>query len=574
MKKLLVLFILFVMIFLIACSSEDDYESDIRAEEDNRVTQTETKDDKKNDAEVNNGNENSGNDNSSDNDLPSLAPIKGTWFEINDGSLDRILEVSDDGTFEVYAGKDFEFRGTITVKKTNDKDHPYIYSFINEKGKTWGEFDWNEPDANGRMTEMHADSLDTYFVRDYASYLADNDDDDYWDEDDDDDSEDDNWDDGNGDDDNGYVDDNGDNGPDDEDEPKATYGTYSYLPDGMLPYFDEITIEDLYPDNDSYNKMLKDLQKEYEAYKTENSYSEFGELDLNSIGTTSESYWGIYYQNNDESYYTYDDEPLEGVENWLVFFKCGTWAIYDNGFKNVIDAGVLASPDSSDWQFFTLNRKGELIHIMEFDTGTMSGDLGAYTRVYELWDYENGNGGSGNNDRANDDTDNGGSSSGTTSTTATLLDGSGKAVAEVKIPEGYSVDGGNTSADELNITTDTGGFVNIRFTSWMSNEELLNEGQKIKIGTKTAYTNSDGKELEEDKVSHTLIILGYDSTHDNRMIYSYIEYGDVPRTYRLMYIQLGENAWASVYSPSFQQDGIDNLDAIDEQLKIYLDMFL
>ncbi|MBO4415262.1 MAG: hypothetical protein J5824_04680, partial [Lachnospiraceae bacterium] len=274
-----------------------------------------------------------------------------------------------------------------------------------------------------------------------------------------------------------------------------------------------------------------------------------------------------------ESYYTYDDAPLEGVENWLVFFKCGTWAIYDNGFKNVIDAGVLSSPETRSWQFFSINRKGELIYIMEFDTGMMSGDFGAYTRVYELWDYENGNGGSGNNDRANDDADNGGSSSDTT-TTATLLDDNGNSIAEVKIPEGYSLEGGNTSADILKITNDAGTFVSIEFTPRMFHEELLNEGQKIKIGTKTAYTNSDGKELEEDKVSHTLIILGYDSTHDNRMVYSYIEYGDVPRTYRLMYIQLGENAWASVYSPSFQQDGIDNLDAIDEQLKIYLDMFL
>ena len=84
MKKLSVLFILFAMVFLIACSSEDDYVSNSDTEEDNKVTQVETKDDKKNDADGNNGNENNtANDNSSDSDLPSLKPIKGTWFEIN-----------------------------------------------------------------------------------------------------------------------------------------------------------------------------------------------------------------------------------------------------------------------------------------------------------------------------------------------------------------------------------------------------------------------------------------------------------------------------------------------------------
>ncbi|MCR5323086.1 MAG: hypothetical protein K6E85_07445 [Lachnospiraceae bacterium] len=492
MKKIFVLLVLFAMIFLVACSSEDDPVSDIQTEEDNRITQAETKDDNR-----------------------------------------------------------------ITQAETKD----------DKKNDT----EANEDTGNKAGNESSTDN----------EHLSDPDKDDDNNRDENDNAGD------------GNADDNDDTGYDDDDESKAIYGTYSYLPDGMLPYFGEITIEDLYPDSGSYDNMLINLQKEFEALKNENSYEDYGELDLNSIGTTPEQYWGIYYKSDYDSSYSYDDNPLEGVENWLVFYKCGTWAIFDNGFENVIDAGVLVGLDSSSWRFFSLDRKGELKYFMEFDTGIMSGDYGSYRLVYELWDYGNDSSGSGNYDWGNDDqedddqenddwenddpgndnADNDDSSSDTTPEIMILEDESGDPVTTITVPEGYSVNEDYSSPDSLNFTSDDGGTLSIQYVSDLWCEELLEEGRQITIGNKTAFTDSDGKELEEDIISHTLIILGYDSDYENRMIYSVIEYGDVPTTYRLMYIQLGEDAWASVYSSTFQQDGIDNIDAINEQINLYLKLF-
>ena len=83
--------------------------------------------------------------------------------------------------------------------------------------------------------------------------------------------------------------------------------------------------------------------------------------------------------------YYYNDQPLEGVEDWLVLFKGGTWAIYDNGFENIIDCGILAQPEDS-YHVFSLNKEGELVSFLDFDTGIISCDYGSYHRVYELWE--------------------------------------------------------------------------------------------------------------------------------------------------------------------------------------------
>ena len=480
MKKIPVLFILLAMMFLIACSSEDDYTPDAQTEE-TKVTQA-----------------------AEDNKITQAAEeAKVTQTEKKDEKKDDASDI-DDPDEDYYEDDDYD------------------------DGEDYGDDYWEDDDSNDDYGEIDDDSEGDSYNNDYY----------------------------------------------DEDEPDAKYGTYSYRPEGMLPYFDEITVDNLYSDSKSYNNMLKDLQKGFEAYKKENTYSDFGELDLESIGSTPRGNWGIYYKGDEETDYSYNkDDPLENVESWLVFFKCGTWAIYDHDFKNILDAGVLVCPETADWRFFTINRKGEFTYLMEFDTGTMSGDFGSYYRVYELWDYENGNGGSGNNGRANDDPDNSDPASDTTSKEATLLDNNGNVAMKVNVPEGFSIEEDNTSDETLYFTTDTGEILSVEYTTGLWHEELLTEGKKITIGDMIAYTDSDGNELEEGTVSHTVIVLGYDSDHDNRLVYSVVEYGDTPLTYRLMFIELGDDKWAAVYSGTFQQDGIDDLYAINEQMNIYFKMF-
>lgn len=164
----------------------------------------------------------------------------------------------------------------------------------------------------------------------------------------------------------------------------AQYGTYSYRPDGMLPHFDELVIDDIYPDEDTALAMRQKLAEEYDAYRDENGYSDWGDIEPESFGTP-DGLWGIYCKSDEDTEYYYNDQPLEGVEDWLVLFKGGTWAIYDNGFENIIDCGILAQPEDS-YHVFSLNKEGELVSFLDFDTGIISCDYGSYHRVYELWE--------------------------------------------------------------------------------------------------------------------------------------------------------------------------------------------
>ena len=223
---------------------------------------------------------------------------------------------------------------------------------------------------------------DDWYDNDDSQDIDDRDYDDNDQNDDDRDNDDDDRDDDDQDDDNG-----GYNISDDDDEPEnpATYGTYSYRPDGMIPHFDELTISDLYPDDDSLDELVDTISRGYAGYVRDGGYSDWEELDPDSLGGDYEGYIGVYYKSSEYSSYDYN-EPLADVESWLVIFKNGVWAIYDNGFKKIKDCGVFMRPEEMEWHLFTVNREGEFVHFFEFDTGTMSGDYGGFTRVYELWD--------------------------------------------------------------------------------------------------------------------------------------------------------------------------------------------
>ena len=185
--------------------------------------------------------------------------------------------------------------------------------------------------------------------------------------------------------------DNVDVGNDDDESSEdnlATYGTYSYKPDGMLPYFEELTLNDLYPDEDSLNKMVNELVRKHKEYETEHN-NEYEPLDQASLGESISRLRGIYYKVVDrDEYYEYDSTPLD-VENWLVVFENGVWALYDNNFKNILNSGALMNEPDNDWQMFSVDRKGELDVIWEFDSNDLTCNEGYYCRVYELWDYSN-----------------------------------------------------------------------------------------------------------------------------------------------------------------------------------------
>ena len=286
-------------------------------------------------------------------DRPAMAPIVGKWYE-QEADEARELEVFEDATFAVKNTDGATIKGDIYVGGSGTADDPYYYMFESYDSGLWEEFMW---ESNNTMNELRSKSTMAYFVRQSDGGSID---------------------DGGAGDDYGY-DDQGNSG---EEEPP--YGTYSVLPDNYLPYFYELMMDQICPDNATLSLMTEKLTRLHREY-TEGSDDEA--LDTDSIGSTPDSYIGVYYKSNEDSYYSYDDQPLEGVDSWLVFFKGGTWAIYDGSFENIQDCGIIVPVQDKDWMFYSLNQNGDMVRFFEFDTGTMTGSYGSYTRVYELWNY-------------------------------------------------------------------------------------------------------------------------------------------------------------------------------------------
>lgn len=164
-----------------------------------------------------------------------------------------------------------------------------------------------------------------------------------------------------------------------------------------------------------------------------------------------------------------------------------------------------------------------------------------------------------------------------------LTDYDGNPVVEFKLPAGYTFTGDNATSYDLMFSNEENEdlYLEISFSDHMYYGDVLKTGRQIQFGEYVAYTDSEtlGTELEgsdedeEYEYSHTIILLGYDQNNGNRPVYSNIEYGDVPLTYRLLYVQLGENSFMWIRSRSFQQDGIFNVDAINAQIDFYNSMF-
>jgi len=167
-----------------------------------------------------------------------------------------------------------------------------------------------------------------------------------------------------------------------------------------------------------------------------------------------------------------------------------------------------------------------------------------------------------------------------------LTDYNGNPATEFKLPAGYTFTGDYAKPYDLMFCNyeNEDLYLEISFSDSMYYGDVLKTGRQFKFGEMVVYTDSEtlGTELEgsndnedDDDVeySHTIILLGYDQNHNNRAVYSVVEYGDVPRTYRLLYVQLGANSWMCIRSQNFQQDGILNVDAINAQIDFYNSLF-
>ena len=167
-----------------------------------------------------------------------------------------------------------------------------------------------------------------------------------------------------------------------------------------------------------------------------------------------------------------------------------------------------------------------------------------------------------------------------------LTDYNGNPATEFKLPAGYTFTSDYAKPYDLMFCNyeNEDLYLEISFSDCMYYGDVLKTGRQFKFGEMVVYTDSEtlGTELEgsndnedDDDVeySHTIILLGYDQNHNNRAVYSVVEYGDVPRTYRLLYVQLGANSWMCIRSQNFQQDGILNVDAINAQIDFYNSLF-
>ena len=368
---------------LVSCSDSDKKGSSGKRDRDSSY------EDDRNDRDDDDDRNDRDDDDDDDSPFPEMSQITGTWLEqVGDEDEEPIeLEIEDDATFTAYYPDGSQVWGDILVSEIEDEKHPFLFSFYRSDNVLWYEFRWEDVSV---MDKLYDPSNRLTFFRS-SDNGSDDDDDDNGYSDDDDDYDDD--------DDNGYSDDDDDNSYNDddnhddsdyehgdEDEKFPEYGTYSYLPEGYLPHFDQIMVEDLYPDSESVKQMLDKVQRKYKEYLTEMNF-DFGDLDTDALGSLPENYTGVYYRSGEDSTYYYDDKPLEGVESWLVFFKSGTWAIYDGSFSTIKDCGVLLASDDCSWRFYTLRQNGEFMSFFEFDTGIMTCELGAYTRVYEVWKY-------------------------------------------------------------------------------------------------------------------------------------------------------------------------------------------
>ena len=148
-----------------------------------------------------------------------------------------------------------------------------------------------------------------------------------------------------------------------------------------------------------------------------------------------------------------------------------------------------------------------------------------------------------------------------------LTDDKGNALVEISIPSRFICTDDSDPA-YLSYTDKDGCPLNISYVSELPYEYLLNTGREIELENDiVGYTEGD------EDYSKTLLFLGTDTENNNYMIFSAIEYGDVPLTYRELYIGLDEENWVRIYSSDFQQNGIDNMEAIEEQYNLYFELF-
>jgi len=160
-------------------------------------------------------------------------------------------------------------------------------------------------------------------------------------------------------------------------------------------------------------------------------------------------------------------------------------------------------------------------------------------------------------------------------------DNGGNVIAEFNLPDGYTYSDSSEPSTLLYNNDETGDLITFSFTTGLRFGELLETGRQVPFGDLFVYTDSqtisfeagETEDFEDVEYSHNIIPLGEDIYNNNRVVYSVIEYGDVPRTYREMYFELSEGCWMVVYSTSFQQDGIFNTDAVYEQIDLYNCMF-
>ncbi|MCR4992339.1 MAG: DUF6273 domain-containing protein, partial [Lachnospiraceae bacterium] len=148
-----------------------------------------------------------------------------------------------------------------------------------------------------------------------------------------------------------------------------------------------------------------------------------------------------------------------------------------------------------------------------------------------------------------------------------VKDSYGNVAAAFYLPDGYVFENEYSTPSDLYFHNDeTEDDLMISLCDSLRFDDLLESGRQFVFNNTVVYTDSEtlGKEdSNEDnddsfEYSHTVIHLGYDQFNDNRKIYSVVEYGDVPLTYRLLYTELGEGKWLCIRSNLFQQDGILN----------------
>ncbi|MBP5330472.1 MAG: chitobiase/beta-hexosaminidase C-terminal domain-containing protein [Lachnospiraceae bacterium] len=171
---------------------------------------------------------------------------------------------------------------------------------------------------------------------------------------------------------------------DSSDENLPDYGTYAYKPDGQIPFFEELTLDDLFSSELEKDKKLDQIKQAHKEF-CETRGVEYVPLDPSSVGKTPERLRGIYYKVKDLEN---DHVPFDEVEDWLVMFEGGVYAFFDRNFNNLLSCGALMHEPDKDWQTFTVNTAGEIDVLWEFNSGDISCSEGYFMRAFELWDYD------------------------------------------------------------------------------------------------------------------------------------------------------------------------------------------